>query len=173
MVENIAERIDVRVARDAELEQTVRLRWLWTAEREGVDVAGDEADYVPQAADWARAHRDTHVPHVAVLGEQVIGMAWLAVTPRVPKVGAIQRVSGDLQSCYVLPEHRDCGVGGRLVRAAMATAALHGAEHITVHTSPGSVDMYSRNGFEHEERLLYAELDGERSGVADSKTTRP
>lgn len=166
MVENVAERIEVRVARDDELEQTVRLRWLWTAEREGADAVDDDADYVPHAADWARAHRDTHVPHVAVLDDQVIGMAWLALTPRVPKVGAIQRSSGDLQSCYVMPEHRDRGIGGRLVRAVMATAALHGAEHITVHTSPDSVGMYSRNGFEHEERLLYAQLDEERGGVA-------
>lgn len=167
MVENAADRVEVRVARDDELEQTVRLRWLWTAEREGADAAGAAADYVPQAADWARAHRDTHVPHVAVLGEQVIGMAWLALTPRVPKVGAIQRLSGDLQSCYVLPEHRDHGIGGRLVRAVTATAALRGAEHVTVHTSPGSVGMYSRNGFAHEERLLYSELEEDRGSTAD------
>jgi len=153
-----ARRVEVRVARDEELEQTVRLRWLWTVEREGVDAAGIEADYVAPAAAWARAHQDTHVPHVAVLGQSVVGMAWLALTPRVPKVGGIERLSGDLQSCYVLPEHRDRGIGGRLVRAVTATAVLRGAEHVTVHTSPGSVRMYARNGFEHEERLLYLEI---------------
>lgn len=167
MVENVADRVEVRVAQDDELEQTVRLRWLWTAEREGIAAAGAEADYVPHAAAWARTHRDSHVPHVAVLGEQVVGMAWLALTPRVPKVGAISRLSGDLQSCYVLPEHRDHGIGGRLVRAVVATAALRGAEHMTVHTSPGSVGMYARNGFEHEERLLYSELTDDRVSTTD------
>jgi GNAT superfamily N-acetyltransferase len=167
MVDEAAGRVEVRVARDEELEQTVRLRWLWTTEREGVDVAGDAADYVPQAAAWARAHRETHVPHVAVLGESVIGMAWLALTPRVPKVGGFERLSGDLQSCYVLPEHRDQGIGGRLVRAVTTTAALRGVEHVTVHTSPGSVGMYARNGFKHEERLLYSEVEDDRAPATD------
>jgi hypothetical protein len=57
----------------------------------------------------------------------VLGMAWLALAPRVP------------------------------VRAVLDTAVRHGVEHVTVHTSPGSVAMYARNGFAHEERLLYAE----------------
>lgn len=160
MVEGTDEQVEVRVARYDELEQVVRLRWQWTAEREGAAAAGDEAGYVPAAAAWAREHRDTHVPHVAVLDAKVVGMAWLALTPRVPKVGGIHRLSGDLQSCYVLPEHRGNGLGGRLVRAVLDTAVRRGAEHVTVHTSPGSVAMYARNGFAHEERLLYAEPTG-------------
>lgn len=165
MTEDTIEQVEVRLAQDDELEQTVRLRWRWTAEREGL--TGDDAEYVHQAATWARAHRDTHLPHVAVLGGQVVGMAWLALTPRVPKVGAIQRSSGDLQSCYVLPEHRDRGIGGRLVHAVLATAAQRGVEHVTVHTSPGSVRMYARNGFGHEERLLYAQLGEEPGGTGN------
>jgi GNAT superfamily N-acetyltransferase len=157
MVENAGEQITVRVAREDEHEQVVRLRWLWTAEREGAQAAGQEADYVPAAATWARAHQDTHIAHVAVLEEQVVGMAWLALAARVPKVGAIGRLSGDLQSCYVLPEHRNRGIGGRLVRAVLTTAAERGVEHVTVHTSPDSVAMYARNGFSPERRLLYAE----------------
>ncbi|MBE1877480.1 GNAT family N-acetyltransferase [Myceligenerans pegani] len=157
MVRNVSEQVEVRVAREDEFEQVVRLRWLWTTEREGAEAAGNEADYVPAAATWARAHQDSHIAHVAVLEKQVVGMAWLALAARVPKVGAIGRLSGDLQSCYVLPEHRNHGIGGRLVRAVLATAAERGVEHITVHTSPESVAMYARNGFAHEERLLYAE----------------
>ncbi|WP_125776631.1 GNAT family N-acetyltransferase [Antribacter gilvus] len=151
------ERLVVRLAREEELADVVRLRWLWTGEREGPDAAGAAEDYVPAAAEWARAHQDSHLAHVAVLDGAVVGMAWLALSVRVPKVGAILRLSGDLQSCYVLPEHRRSGIGGVLVRAVLDTAADRGVEHVTVHTSPDSVAMYARNGFAHEERLLYAE----------------
>jgi GNAT superfamily N-acetyltransferase len=147
----------VRRAADAELEATVRLRWLWTIERGRP--AGDESDYVTAAAAWARSHGGTHLPHVAVHPRDgVIGMAWLALTPRVPTVDGCDRWSGDLQSCYVMPEHRNRGIGGDLVGAILATAAEHGVEHVTVHTSPDSVQMYARNGFRANGRLLWADV---------------
>lgn len=149
--------VDVRRAADSELEQTVRLRWMWTVERGRP--AGGESEYVTAAAAWARVHSDTHVPHVAVHPRSgVIGMAWLALTPRVPTVDSLHRWSGDLQSCYVMPEYRNRGLGGELVRAVLATAGERGVEHVTVHTSPASVEMYGRNGFRANGRLLWADV---------------
>ncbi|ACQ78502.1 GCN5-related protein N-acetyltransferase [Beutenbergia cavernae DSM 12333] len=148
--------IEVRLARDDELEQVVRLRWRWSSER-GTPVVA-ESDHVAAAAAWAREHRDTHLPHIALDdGGVVVGMAWLALTPRVPGVGQLQRTSGDLQSCYVVPERRGAGIGGALTRAVLATALERGAEHVTVHASPSSVRMYARHGFAHSDRLLWAE----------------
>lgn len=148
--------VDIRIARDDELEATVSLRWRWTAERSG-DVAIDEPTFVAEAAAWARAHAGTHLPHVALVDGRIVGMAWLALTPRVATVHSRERVSGDLQSCYVVPELRGRGIGGRLVHAVLATATAHGAEHVTVHTSADSPAMDERNGFRPSARLLWAE----------------
>ncbi|GAA5212688.1 GNAT family N-acetyltransferase [Microbacterium kyungheense] len=149
--------IEIRTARDDELERVVRLRWLWTTELGGTaDI--DESAFVTGAAAWARAHRETHVPHVAVGPDgAIVGMAWLALTPRVASTHSLDRWSGDLQSCYVLPERRNGGIGGRLVEAVLATARARGAEHVTVHTSAGSVRMYARHGFQPNDRLLWAD----------------
>lgn len=154
--------VEIRIARDDELEEVVRLRWLWTTER-GAQAETDEESFVRGAAAWARAHRETHVPHVAIDPDgTVVGMAWLALTPRVASTHSLDRWSGDLQSCYVLPDRRDAGIGGRLVEAVLATARERGAEHVTVHTSPGSIRMYARHGFQPNDRLLWA--DGSLAG---------
>jgi GNAT superfamily N-acetyltransferase len=105
-----------------------------------------------------RAHSETHVPHVAVTADgEIVGMAWLALTPRVASTHSLDRWSGDLQSCYVLPERRGAGIGGRLVEAVCATARERGAEHVTVHASAESVRMYARHGFRTSDRLLWAD----------------
>jgi GNAT superfamily N-acetyltransferase len=85
-------------------------------------------------------------------------MAWLALTTRVPTASRIDRCSGDLQSCFVVPEHRGLGIGGALVQAVLATARSHGAEHVTVHASPKSVNLYQRNGFCANGQLLWIDV---------------
>ncbi|MGN6128028.1 MAG: GNAT family N-acetyltransferase [Humibacter sp.] len=151
-------RLDVRLARDDELERTFRLRWLWAVEVG--DVPEDsESEFGRKGAEWARAHATTHLPHVAIDSDDgIIGMAWLALSPRVATTRDLDRWSGDLQSCYVLPEHRGAGIGGALVRAVFDTARDRGVEHVTVHASAASVGMYQRNGFRASDRLLWADV---------------
>ncbi|MGO2931403.1 GNAT family N-acetyltransferase [Microbacterium sp.] len=150
--------VEVRRGRDQELEEVVGLRWHWTTLDRGESPAITEEAFVTGAARWAREHADTHLPHVAVTKDgSIIGMAWLALTPRVASTHSFDRSSGDLQSCYVLPSFRRQGIGGRLVQAVLDTAAAHGAEHVTVHTSADSPGMYLRNGFRANSRLLFAD----------------
>ena len=100
----IQDQISIRRATDDELEQVVRLRWVWTVVDRGETPGMDEATYVSGAANWARDRRGTHVPFVAVTpAGAVVGMAWLALTQRVANTRSFERWSGDLQSCYVLP----------------------------------------------------------------------
>lgn len=136
----------------------MRLRWIWNVEERGERPEHTEQEYVTGAAAWARAHAASHLPHVAVADEgMIVGMAWLALTPRVATTSSFDRLSGDLQSCFVLPRLRGQGIGGRLVRAVLDTATTMGAEHVTVHTSPDAPDMYLRNGFRSSARLLFAD----------------
>lgn len=158
--------IDVRPAEDGELERTVRLRCLWAAEF-GHALVVDEESYVTAAARWARDHAQTHVPHVAVdAAGEVVGMAWLALTPRIPTTRSLDRWSGDLQSCYVVPEHRGRGIGAALVRAVLASALERGIEHVTVHaTADNAVRVYADNGFAASARLLLAAPEKAPSGA--------
>lgn len=144
-----------RTAHQAELPQLATLRWRW------VQVPGDEGlvpdtSYIDEALRWYRRHEASHVPFVAVtVGGLVVGMAWLAVTDRVPAPGRADRRSGDLQSCYVLPEFRGQGIAQAIVRMLLAHAWDMGLEHVTVHASPRSVPVYERSGFTHVDQLLW------------------
>lgn len=146
----------VRVAADAELEAVAGLRWRWVRE-ESDEPLPEPGAYAAAAAEWARAHTGSHVPIVAIAGGEVVGMAWLAIQSRVPSPRALERRSGDLQSCYVVPEHRGAGLGRRLAAAVLDEARRRGLEHVTVHSSVEAIPVYERAGFRSNPRSLYAD----------------
>lgn len=112
--------------------------------------------FAERFAAWAAAH-GTHECFVAVRDDRVLGMAWLAVTDRVPSARLFDRASGDLQCAYVVPDQRNRGIGGRLIDAILARAAELHLERVTVHSSPRAVSAYRRHGFTSaDDRLLHA-----------------
>ncbi|MBO1769888.1 GNAT family N-acetyltransferase [Agrococcus sp. TF02-05] len=146
----------VRQAADAELEAVADLRWRWVREASDEPLP-ERSAYAAEAAAWARAHGDSHVPLVAVADGEVVGMAWLAIQSRVPSPRALERRSGDLQSCYVVPEHRGAGLGRRLAEGVLDEARRRGLEHVTVHSSVEAIPVYERAGFRANPRSLYAD----------------
>jgi GNAT superfamily N-acetyltransferase len=128
------------------------LRFTWGEESSPSPVRRDE--FREAFVDWFRANASTHSPFLALVEELPVGMAWLARLPRVIDPHALHRLGGDLQSVYVLPEHRDAGVGEQLVAAVLALAADEGMEHVTVGSSSRAVSLYQRSGFAVSPKLL-------------------
>ncbi|MGW4486524.1 GNAT family N-acetyltransferase [Amycolatopsis sp. NPDC004368] len=148
-------KVEIRPARADEFEAVAQLRWRWVAEREGLPDAG-RAAFVREFAAWSREHAATHRCLVAVRADRVIGMAFLAVTARVPAPLVFARASGDVQCVYVVPEARDDGIGGRLIDATLGLAAELGLERVTVHSSERAVPAYERHGFAVSPQLSQA-----------------
>lgn len=106
---------------------------------------------------WWADHQDTHLAFVARPAPDVlVGMAWLALVPRVPRPGVTTRRSADIQSVFVLPEHRGRRVGSELVQAATEHALRLGAGRVTVHSGRKAVPVYERLGFASSPQLLQA-----------------
>jgi GNAT superfamily N-acetyltransferase len=89
------------------------------------------AAFAPDLLRWWSEH-DSHVAFLAVLPSgDAVGMAWLALTERVPRPGGGARLSGDIQSVYVVPEHRpwvNRATAGRIgVSAGTRRGERHGA----------------------------------------------
>ncbi|MEV0905781.1 hypothetical protein [Streptomyces hokutonensis] len=68
------------------------------------DTRGEEPEqpsvdaFAAELAQWWSAHRDSHLAFVArLLGPEIVGMAWVALVPRVPRPGATSRLSADIQ----------------------------------------------------------------------------
>ena len=148
---------DVRIegATPHDLPALAELRWRWALENEGAPIVCRDVFHAA-FADWALAHSASHHCTVARRGETVIGMAWLAVVPRVPSSRAPVRASGDVQSVYVVPADRNSGIGGRILAAVLARAFEAGLERVTVHSTAGAVTAYERAGFVASARLLQA-----------------
>lgn len=151
--------MDVRLAGPDDVADLARLLWLFAARdeqaRQSLDV------FVADLADWRAAHRDSHSAFLGRLpGAGAVGMAWVALLPRVPRPGNLSRVSADLQSLFVLEEHRGHGIGTALVRAATEHAQSRGASRVTVDSGPLAMPLYERLGFAATDLLL------QRSGPA-------
>ena len=144
--------MDVGLAGPQDAGELARLLWLNSSPAEREQSTGSfEADL----AGWWAEHARSHIPFIARdPGPDVVGMAWLAVVPRVPRPGRLARLSADIQSVFVLPAQRGRGIGTALVRAVTDHAVRLGAAHVTVHSSEGAVTLYERLGFTSSPLLL-------------------
>ena len=98
--------------------------------------------------EWARSVEATHTPFVAVDADDgLVGTAWLALVARTPRPGPTYRFDGDLQTVYVVPQHRNAGIGAELVRLVLRTAWERGLGSVTVSSSEQAVSLYQRAGF--------------------------
>jgi hypothetical protein len=92
----------------SDADELARLRWIWRAvERNEV---GDPDRFREEFATWTSEHVRTHVPYLVEADGCAIGMAWLAIIERIPGPQIWKRLSGHLQSVYVMAEHRDRGL---------------------------------------------------------------
>lgn len=113
------------------------------------------AEFAGDLRRWWDGRGESHAAFVARLdGPEIVGMAWVALVPRVPRPSTLDRLSADVQSVYVVPEARGRGIGSALVRAAAEHALGLGAMHVTVHSGRRAVPVYERLGFTSSRRLL-------------------
>lgn len=108
---------------------------------------------------WWSDHDSSHLAFVARLAQskpesEIVGMAWLALVPRVPRPGATARFAADIQAVFVVPKVRGQGIGSTLVRAATHHALGFGVVRVTVHSGRRAVPVYERLGFASSHRLL-------------------
>lgn len=148
----------IRPATDTDLDAVAALRWAWVLENESTPLITRDA-FIAHFTMWAHENTSSHRCVVLAKGDSVIGMAWLAITPRVPTPLALERASGDVQCVYLTPGERDGGRGGALIEAVLALAKELGLERVTVHSSARAVPAYARHGFSQSPQLLQAEVN--------------
>lgn len=144
--------VEIRVAATADAGSLAELVLLFAGDD---GTPSDRQRFATDLLGWWETHRDSHLPFLAVAPSgSPVGMAWLALTARVPRPGGTARLSGDVQSLYVVPGHRSAGVGTALVQSVVRHAESLGVEHVTVHGNERSRRLYGRAGFVPSDDLL-------------------
>ncbi len=131
--------MEIGLAGPEDVPELARLLWL-NADKDQRAQQTVEAFAMNLAAWWA-----DHRSYVAVLAREggvAVGMAWVALVPRVPRPGVIHRFTGDIQSVFVSPEHRGQGIGSSIVLAATEHAEGVGAGRVTVHSGRRALPIY-------------------------------
>lgn len=149
----------IRTATPADLPALTALRWRW-AHSEKVARPDELREFGSALGQWMEEQENASVCKLAVLEGRLVGMAWLAVFERVPNPGDLHRLSGDVQSVFVVPEHRGRGLGRRLMEAICETADDLGIRKLTVDANDAALPFYNRLGFIHSHLLLQRERPG-------------
>ncbi len=150
--------ITVRAAGLTDAPALALLRWRWRSERGETGLHREQ--FVDAFVAWMSEHKESHLAWLAEADQVPVGMAWLAVIHRIPGPGHWLRLSGNLQSVYVVPERRKAGIGELLVRAVVGRAQSLGLEYMSVHPSERSFSLYRRLGFLESSGVLELRGDG-------------
>jgi GNAT superfamily N-acetyltransferase len=149
----VTDGVDYARASDDDLGELVSLRYRWRVEE-----AGERGDGIDQFEAtfraWYETHRATHAGYLAVAEGDAIGCAWLYTIDRVPGPERFIRRAGMLQSVYVVPSHRNQGVGDGLIRHIIDDAKERELDYLMVHPSSASFSFYRRLGFAESNRVL-------------------
>lgn len=145
--------VSVRVAGCEDGVALAELRWRWRVD-ERPESGMDRGQFTTKFTAWMADHAASHTAWIAEVGTSAVGMAWLARIDRMPSPGHWERTAGNLQSVYVVPEHRGGGIGRLLVTAALGQAEAVGMEYISVHPSQRSFGLYRWAGFEDSPGVL-------------------
>ncbi len=150
--------IVVRRATAADAAGLAELRWKWRAVEEQ-ERGVEHGEFVTRFSEWVSDHLDSHIPFLASAHGELVGSGYLAVLERVPGVKRWERLSGSIQSVFVVPEHRGRGIGEQLVDALLLEARARSLSYVSVHPSSRSFTLYRRLGFRESSGVLEHPLE--------------
>jgi GNAT superfamily N-acetyltransferase len=143
-----------------EVDGLARLRFALYAEQEGSELepAGDYRERFARFATRALASDDWRA-WVARIGEELVAAMWLHTVHRVPVPGKYAGPIGYLTNVYVTPEHRNTGLGSRMLDRVTAWCRQEGFSAVIVWPTERSRPFYGRAGFARLDEPLVIELE--------------
>jgi GNAT superfamily N-acetyltransferase len=95
---------------------------------------------------------------VARVGDRPVGAMWLQTVPRVPIPGRRAGPIGYLTNVYVAPEHRNAGLGAKMLDQVSAWCREHGCSLVVTWPTERSRPFYRRGGFDRLDEPLVLDL---------------
>ena len=146
-----------------DIDALARLRVALYEEQEGT-VAESLEVYRERFADFAAralASKDWRA-WVARLDDRAVGAMWLHTVHRVPVPGRRAGPIGYLTNVYVVPEHRNTGLGAQMLDRITAWCRQEGFSEVIVWPTERSRSFYRRGGFTRPDQPLVIEVEPDR-----------
>lgn len=141
----------IRVATAADLDALVALRLASTRE---LGTTEPEVGFADRFRAWFERERQQRTFWIAEHDGGAVGTTNLLRFTRMPRPATDTGGWGYLGNMFVLPEHRDRGIGGALLAAVVAHADELGLDRIVLNPTERSVPFYRWAGFDEARTLL-------------------
>ena len=139
--------VRVRTAGHGDVAALIALRRAWNAETAGAAI--DDDDFDATFIEWWRAERLTRTFFLIELAGDAVGMGNIKRYDRMPVVGrGRDGYWGYVGNVFVLPPHRNRGIGRALMDEMISWAWANGMEHLRLANAPAATTFYARLGFE-------------------------
>ncbi|MBM7772493.1 GNAT superfamily N-acetyltransferase [Actinokineospora baliensis] len=127
------------------------LRRASTEEDKGAPVT--DPDFDAEFARWWQQERSRREFWIAE-ADRPIGFCNLVEFTRMPRPGIGRFAWGYISNFYVLPEHRNEGVGAQLIKAALDYADSVGYVRVVLSPTERAIPFYQRAGFGPADSLM-------------------
>lgn len=144
------------IALDGDLHSLAALRWRLKAGDDAPLEGEAFAQFAEEFTRFERAHRapgETVHWLAEVAGEPAAAMS-VVIVRKVASPDGGDRRWGYLTNCYVVPEHRNAGLGRRLLEAVQSWARDQAFEFLIVWPSERAFSFYERSGFQRAADVL-------------------
>ncbi|GAB3532025.1 GNAT family N-acetyltransferase [Arthrobacter tecti] len=136
----------LRPARPEDSPALAALKEAW-AELSHPVTESERNGFTEDLSTWMSSQGQALICRVAEVDRRLVGMAWLVIFERVPDIHDRHRLTGDVQSVFVHPEHRKQGIGAALVQSLVDAADQRSVSRVTVSANAAAVSMYEAAGF--------------------------
>jgi GNAT superfamily N-acetyltransferase len=140
-------------ARDAA--ELARLRWEFRVELD--PPVEEQSGFVTRCTGWMRKEFEAKKAWrcwVAATGTKLVGTIWLQLIEKLPNPVGHLDYHGYVSSVYVVPAHRNDGIGSALLRACLAQCDERGVDAVFLWPTARSRPLYQRHGFVVRNDLL-------------------
>ena len=96
------------------------------------------------------------------MDDRAVGAMWLHTVHRVPVPGKHAGPIGYLTNVYVVPEHRNTGLGAQMLDRIKAWCRQEGFSELIVWPTERSRSFYTRGGFTRPGQPLMIEVEPDR-----------
>jgi len=143
--------MEVRFATDADVASLAALRRAWSE-------PADDPQFERRFAAWWERESRRRLTWLATLRGEAVGMLNMAVFERMPRPGRPMSQWGYIANVFVLDRHRNRGIGGRLLGAAIAHARSERYARLVLSPTEQALPFYRRAGFRAADELLVLPL---------------